>query len=589
MHSRCPVFIQRTTWYSPRWFGQIINKSRTIIVAVLLALTAAPLLGTLIGQGLVLSGDGEVHLMRLLTMHIHLENSVLWPRWTPFIHFGFGSPLFNYYPPLWYMLGALLSSTGLGAVGAMKTLLGLSAVGLVVGAYLWGRTMFSRAGALALATVYVLAPMRPYELLLQVNAPQWAAQALIPWLLWAMSRASSGTRRWTMLAALLWAGLICMHHISAFLAAPLIFIWATWLVFRSNARQRDALRLLMVLILGAGVAAIFWLPALAEMPLVRLGQADAMFQPQNNLLALEVLLGGSDTSGKSWQQSAAFQPRIGHIQLVALMLGTVLAWRQRWRGLALGMLMGAGWLIFLMMPLSAELWMDLPFVGLIQFPWRLLNVVVVLCALGAGLAVESLPSRARMGALLVLWLFAHLLLAPMWHVPVERREPPALTPADILAYELNTGHLGLTPADDYLPRTAQVRPQFGLYTERRLSYVARSWRVDVDQETLPEGLYFSPAGAHGARLDYDMTVPKETDLRLLQLAFPGWRVWADGVEVPVKPDKPHGLMTIALPSGAQKLTVAYEGTCTQHLAALLSLASLAALLLVARANPSARW
>src|SRR6185295_6315694 len=53
-------------------------------------------------------GDGLNHLYRLVEFDHLLRHGVWFPRWATDLGYGYGYPLFNFYPPLVYYLGALV-------------------------------------------------------------------------------------------------------------------------------------------------------------------------------------------------------------------------------------------------------------------------------------------------------------------------------------------------------------------------------------------------------------------------------------------------------------------------------------------------
>ena len=72
------------------------------------------------------------------------------------------------------------------------------------------------------------------------------------------------------------------------------------------------------------------------------------------------------------------------------------------------------------------------------------------------------------------------------------------------------------------------------------------------------------------------------ELRLRQFYMPGWRLTLDGEAHPLAADDHFGLIQFRLPEGAHLLQLDYVGTGAQHLAAVISLASIGFCLLVVR-------
>jgi len=158
-----------------------------LIAAVALALPIVVLTPLLRGQ-LPGTNDAELHLHRLISAALNLRNGIIWPRWSPVLHFGFGYPIGNFYDPGWHVAGASLMLAGLPAVTVELIAQAIGIVLYPIGGYLFGRQVAGRPGALLGAAVFLYAPFRFYELFEQGNISQLIAMALIPWVLWAIGR-----------------------------------------------------------------------------------------------------------------------------------------------------------------------------------------------------------------------------------------------------------------------------------------------------------------------------------------------------------------------------------------------------------------
>ncbi|NBX48339.1 MAG: hypothetical protein EBT22_14405 [Chloroflexi bacterium] len=91
--------------------------------------------------------------------------TLAFPRWIPDLYRGYGYPVFNFYAPLTYLAGHLVTSTGLSVWSAFR-ILGLGAiVSGATGAYAVVRITSSRVtgnrdhtGAIAAGLLYLVAP-----------------------------------------------------------------------------------------------------------------------------------------------------------------------------------------------------------------------------------------------------------------------------------------------------------------------------------------------------------------------------------------------------------------------------------------------
>ncbi len=559
-------------------------------------LTALPLIAPFLQPGVPNVADAENHLYRIPSVLTSLLNGYGWPRWTPYLHGGYGYPLHNFHPPGVYIIEALTYIvTHADMIAISKVFPIATALLYPLGAYLFARTFANRPGALVAAAAYLYAPLRFRELWTQGDVPQFAAMALLPWLLWAIARtAERRTRLWVVLTGMLLCGLILFHHATTFLAVPMIGGYALLMIIdRYRARGRgEALKALGAVsiggILGLALAAVFWIPALFELRNIQIGTVqDVTFTVPYNFVSLSTLLQGQppiDRSLLNW--AVPYGPNgvsVGLPQVGGLVLGLLVllpifrfrcSFRVKWH--AVGAAGLAVVYLFLITPPSAGIWAIAPFATLVQFPWRLLGEVSVLVLPGAAILPELLPRRWQTwaaGALILVFFGSAL---PLLYAPLTFSALAPPTPAATITHENTTGDLGLTSTDEYLPHWVSVRPMAGFQTPALQSQAAAAlqtlqWRVWIDDGNLPSGAAVSTeADPSPGTNRYQVQTPTAFLLTFHQMYYPGWQVKIDGQDVPVTPSTPNGLITTPIAAGTYEVTIAYAGTMLQHLADVLS-------------------
>ena len=151
------------------------------------------------------SADGMLHLHRLAAVEHSLRvDNPLWLRYSTGLVYGYGAPLFNYFPPLSYYPGSWLHGLGFNFVSSwlmmMVLYVWLAAAGMYALGWLW--TGSPLAGWLA-AAAYVYAPFYLFDALSRGAAPEMATLAMLPWTLYGLTRlAWHGRRRDFVIAAL---------------------------------------------------------------------------------------------------------------------------------------------------------------------------------------------------------------------------------------------------------------------------------------------------------------------------------------------------------------------------------------------------
>ncbi|HVO42220.1 MAG TPA: 6-pyruvoyl-tetrahydropterin synthase-related protein, partial [Aggregatilineales bacterium] len=550
-----------------------MNSTKRWYLVALLVL-ALPLIVPFLPGGIPTTADAEIHMHRMVSAATDLENGYLWPRWTPYLHQGYGYPIHNFYAPGIHIVGALIYLlTHLDPVIVLKLLqFGITLL-YPIGAYLFVRSFTGRAGALVAATAYLYAPFRFQELWIQSNLSQFCAMALLPWVLWAITRGGQRpSRGWGLATGVFFALIVVSHHPTAFLFAPFAGLYALLTGFMQPRRQIFPALLTTVggLAFGLALSAIFWLPALLEL---RYTQIDAlqtgMFSIGDNVVPLRDLLSPTVPVDRSlWAIPPQLQ--IGLPQWIAALLGLASLRLRGERPLKWHVLAGGGaallcaWMIT---PASIPLWNRLPIANLVVYPWRLLGVIGVAVLPGVAALPALFPTRWRSvvaGTLISLFFAATV---PMLYAPLTFRPAYAPTVRGETLFEQRTGDVGLTSADDYLPRWASQRP----LAPTRHETDDRQWQVFLD--ALPPGATAQPEACSRGISCYAVSASDAAVLTVHQMYFPGWQATVNGQPVDLQPTGPFGLIALPVPAGESHVRLWYGGTPVQHIAGAISLAA----------------
>jgi hypothetical protein len=560
-----------------------------ILVALLLCLLAVwPLLSR---PGLPPDTDAELHIYRTAELSHLFHGGAVYPRWAPDFYFGYGYPIFNYYAPLVYYLGATLTFLpGVDAVLAVRAL-------FVLGLLLAGTGMFvlvrghwgARAGLVASAA-YVYAPYVQY---IDPYARGVLAESfvlgLFPWVLWAFSATgrpglSSGlVRRRLPLAAGLLAAVVITHNLLALVLAAVVAGWTVWQLAVAN-RPRPWW-LVSAFVLGIALAAFFWLPVALERDAVQLGNLisdGGHFDFRNHFLSLRELLAPTLPLDLGASEPT-YRFNLGLLQWPLALIGLLVLARpgSPGRSAATYFALMAALLVLLVLPLSTPLWDRVPLMPFLQFPWRLLGPLAVCLAVLAGVAIAALeravaPRWASWVAGVVLLLFLGLGMPLTYPAPWPADFGPT-DPAAIIQAERRGYWLGTTATGDYLPISVLVIPP---PNDQLVESYSRPGPVDrVNRVTLPAGTTVVQTVDRPLAWTYRIDGDQPFVFRLFHFYFPGWTAILNGEPAIIEPAQPDGLMTIQVPPGSHTLTVRFGDTPPRTAAWVIS--GLAFLLLVA--------
>ena len=463
----------------------------------------------LLAPGLPRAPDAALHYYRAVLWRAAWDQGVFWPRWDTLLYQGYGYPLFNFYAPLLY-LASVLASYAAGSVEAgLKVALAVACLAYAAGMYLWARDILGPHGAIVAAAAYAFAAFRFRELYFLGGYAQFLAWALYPWILFFFYRLAARRQAGYFVgAALSLAALLLAHNISAMLFLLVFgpYVLGLMIAFR---RERAWLVLPVAGLCGAALAAVFWLPALAEASYTHVqALTTGIWDVAANFIHLQDLYAGTPpldsravnpplpfTFGRLPLVLAAlgaltvFLPVTGPEGLVRLVRATLRKHsapdRQESRGprgqasavpaalrstlqedgrrayrchvafAVIGLLVG----FFLMLPGSLPVWRGVPLLRYTEYPWRVFGPALLLSALLAGASLSWLD--AWPGLRSVVAAIAALVLIVSVGAYQFPRPFLALPPTDrgYLAFETAFRSIGTTAAGEYLSRWTPAVPQ----------------------------------------------------------------------------------------------------------------------------------
>jgi len=559
--------------------GRFLLAPRLAVVVLSL-----PVIRGFLSDSYPVSADGVLHLMRAIAFDQAARTGDLWPRFLTPLHYGYGSPIYNYMGPLSLYPVELLHLVGMGFIRAVlgATILYILVGGL--GAYQLGEALDSPAAGIVAAVGFVYSASFAYF----GNLAQYAALSFLPWALWALWALSTHQKsRYLLLTVLFMSLPVMMHNISALIIAGLAVLVGAVLVILSRQRIKTLALLALAGVLVVGVTVFTWLPALAEQEYIRLDLLEnfdfhTYFVPLAETMAFtphpgaeRILLSADYTV--HWPQlllaltalAVLFIPRRNEDAKVQ-------SATRAWTGVCIGLFV---LLLFLTTRVSTAVWDAVPMMDLILFPSRLLSPASLFLAVAAGLGVSEVMHRVQVQplriALLLVVLAAVIVYAlPVIHVDYMNPNPPSETVLDVHQIERDTGWLGATSAGEYRPRWAKDIYAWGLTDRYSQNSVIARLRTNEVIEVIHENW-----GQKSVVLE--LAASEETTLIFEWLYFPGWYAWVDGEPVELRPTTPKGLVALELPQGRHTVELRFGLTPLRRAATWISLASLTGLVMAA--------
>ncbi len=240
-------------------------------------------------SGFFPSHDGEWMVIRFSDFHRSLADGQ-WPvRWAGRLNFSFGYPVFDFLYPGTFYFTEIFHFLKLNFVDSIKAAFAISFVLSGIFMYLFVKEWFGKLGGLAAAVLYLYTPYRFVDLYVRGSLGESVAFMFPPLIFWSITKiyyyypnrpdATSGQlqnpakidsgqvrmmRLWMGIGALGIAGLITTHNVIAYLFLPIILLFIFFLHFfgLSQKSVKFLINSLLLIVLGFGASAFFWLPAL---------------------------------------------------------------------------------------------------------------------------------------------------------------------------------------------------------------------------------------------------------------------------------------------------------------------------------------
>jgi len=213
----------------------------------------------------------DLQAMRVLEMEKCFMDGQFPCRWVPDMGYGFGYPLFNFYPPLPYYLGQVIRLFGFTFLGTVKALGVLAFVASGVTMYFLGKELFGKKGGILASIFYVWAPYHSVDVFVRGAYNEAFAMIWFPLtFLFSLKLIKEDKKlyKWIIGLALAWFGVFTSHNLMVLIFTPFFGIW-TLLFLLKYKKLRRLPHLVISGALAFGLASFFTLPVFFEKGLVQ--------------------------------------------------------------------------------------------------------------------------------------------------------------------------------------------------------------------------------------------------------------------------------------------------------------------------------
>ncbi len=541
-----------------------------IIIVFLFAVFAGfPLLH----KGLLPTHDGEYHIVRFYEFNKTFFDGNLYPRWAPDLNNGYGVPLFNYVYPLPNYVATFLHFFGSSFITAFKLEIFFA---LIVGGiffYLWSKEFWGRMGGIVSSIFYTFSPYHFLDIYIRGSVGEVWALAFFPALLWSITKfIKLQQKTFFILSSIFLSLIIFSHNILALMFLPFSSTYIAFLIYHSKDKKYLIHNTFYIILLGLGLSAIFWSPALLEKQYVTGLQVSNFSDHFPDLYQLIIPSWGSGFSGKNVGDQMSFQ--IGAANLVAVvlsLLSVIFIFTFRHSGkrsasrisnglerfwtsqndnnikILLFFLVWFFFIFFLMLKASLPIWQNIPLMNYFQFPWRFLSLEILVASFLAGSIIYFWKSKL----LAICLIFLSFILGIGYARPAYyhyRNDNYYLARSNFIDGTNSPGNAFNTVFLKTIPKKEKEKAVFSRGDGK------------IEQKIVESTMYV-----------FNIKAESNSEILVNSAYFPGWKVYIGESEVKIK-DR-NGIISFFLPKGEHVVKVLFKNTLVRTIATFISIAS----------------
>lgn len=465
-------------------------------------------------------------------------------RWVKDLGYGYGYPIFNFYAPLAYYFGGIINLLGVDPLESTKAMMAIGTLLAGVFMYVLARAFWGELGGIVAALFYMYAPYHAVDIYVRGAVGEFWAYAFLPLLAFGLYR------RHPVTGALGFAGVVLSHNLTALMLVPFLIITLLLCFFDAYQKQQlYAIRYtLYALLLGLGLSAFYWLPALLELGYTNIeSQIGGGADFRNHFVCWQQLwesqwgFGGS-ASGCIDGLSLKIGKLHVLISLVAL-IGAFFFWKKHKQQSSIILIVSVQLLVAILLTLevSRPIWEAIGPLAYLQYPWRFLLLASFFASLLAGSIVWFAQRFSK-----VSFFAATMLLALLFFGNVKLFQPHYTEGKSVSDFVSEHSIKWTTSriSDEYMPRYF-VKPENSTgVVQRRVSV----GKVIVDKTD---------------ELVFETNESGEKTILISIAPFPAWKAFIDSTPASYR-TRSNGI-ELAVLQGVHRVKLSYVSTVPELL------------------------
>lgn len=541
--------------------SKFLKTNFGLIIVLLLQI---PLILPFFHRGFFPSHD-DVQVTRIFEMFQSLKFGDFPPRWSANLLFGYGYPLYIFYGPLPYLIGAFFAFIVPNFLLATKFVFVLSFFIGPIGVYFLTKEWWGKLPALIASAAFSYVPYRPVDVFVRGNLGEFFSFSLFPLVFffnWKFLTArQTDQKKWGIVFCLFLFFQEISHNISCFIFFFFLLIfnlfYVGFFIKKKEDRFEKVIWLSVILILSLSMAAFYFIPLFYETRFVLVGQfRDSPYQEY--FLTLKKLWNSPWGWGGYTDVGNAVSLQLGKV-VVIISLFTVLLnnfIKTNHRRLINFFVFCAIFLIFMELSISDFIWSRVTLLHFFQFPWRLHILITLFLSILCGgfffLFQQKIRKPIILAGVCLVVLSLFIIENVGFFKPRIYWNAPSVS-------ETTTWN------DEYLPKWVKVKPKD--YAGEKVIFIGEKGTVlDLTWGYL--------------RKEFTVQTTKDAKLKISHVYYPGWEASIDNNKSEIKYNNPGGLMEVSVPKGKHKIAFVFKRTAWRYLADVVSVVGITIFLLL---------
>ncbi len=483
------------------------------------------------------------HFARLFLMEKTIRAGQFPPIWADLANETYGYPLFHFYAPFLYYLTLplklLVSSYSLGFKLALSLLTFIGGLGMYFLGRRWGRV-----GGLLAAASFLTLPYNAVNLFVRGAFAEYTATMLLPWLFLVWQKPQRGKQVY--LTSLITSVFVLSHNLVPLIVFPILVVWILY------HHHHSLKSLVYPAILFLLLTSYFLLPLLFERSFVQVDRIARTTDFHLHFVQPWQLWNstwGFGGSAPGVEDGMSF--KLGKLQILLAGLGLLyLLKSKKFRAFGLILSFSIAFAFFMTTQFSQPIWQFIPYLSVIQFPWRYLTLLGFLVAFLSGIALQWWPRLLRLPVVLIfvltLFFFNLKYFRPQSNFPSADQD---------LVSQTYLTHTLAWIIPEYLPAWMPSFP-----SQPPTSFI---------QNQLPEYQLISQTN----RYQLMLSLKKDQTIIINKTYYPTWKATLDNKTITLIPTK-DGLIQTFIPRGQHTLILFQSHTLLEQLSFYLSLATI---------------